>query len=200
MPSPIDFYFDFSSPYSYFASFMVDLLADQHGRSCVWKPILLGPAFKASGNLPLAEQPLKGDYARHDWERIARLMGVPYRLPEPFPVSTLTAARAFWCLEEADSGAARAFAEAVFAAYFAAGRDISRPEVVGAVAGEMGIDAEALLAAAATDRAKARARAETDDAIARGVFGAPFLFVDGEPFWGGDRLWMVHQWLERGGW
>lgn len=200
MPNPIEFYFDFSSPYGYFASTQIDALAERFGRACRWRPILLGPAFKASGNQRLIDQPLKGAYSKHDWQRMARLLAVPYRFPAPFPVATLAAARAFWWLDAADSARAKRFARAVFAAYFAEGRDISDKAVVAELTSAAGIDPAALLAAIEAPEWKARCRDETDAAIAAGVFGSPFIVVDGEAFWGADRLWMVERWLECGGW
>lgn len=196
----IDFHFDFSSPYAYFASLRVDALAQRVGRVCRWRPMLLGPAFQASGNARLIDQPLKGAYARHDWERVARLLGAPYRFPAPFPVGTVAAARAFWWLESRDAESAKAFARAVFAAYFAEGRDISRKEVVAEVATGLGVGSAALLAALDDPQWKDKLRAETDGAIAQGIFGAPFVMVDGEGFWGFDRLPMVEEWCLRGGW
>lgn len=196
----IDFHFDFSSPYAYFASLMVEGMAERVGRACRWRPMLLGPAFQASGNVRLIDQPLKGAYARHDWERVARLLGAPYHFPDPFPVGTMTAARAFWWLDDRDSQHAKAFARAVFAAYFAEGRDISRRDEVAAIGATLGVGEADLLAAVDDPQWKAKLRAETDGAIAQGIFGAPFFMVDGEGFWGFDRLSMVEQWCLRGGW
>jgi 2-hydroxychromene-2-carboxylate isomerase len=196
----IDFHFDFSSPYSYFASLQIDAVAARVGRACRWRPMLLGPAFQASGNAPLIRQPLKGAYSRHDWQRMARMLGAPYRLPDPFPVGTLAAARAFWWLDSEDPAKARDFAHAVFAAYFAEGRDVSRPEVVAGVGAGLGIAPEALLAAVQDPVWKARLRDETDGAVARGVFGAPFFVVEDEGFWGVDRLPMLELWCTSGGW
>lgn len=198
--SEIDFYFDFSSPYGYFASTQVDALAARHGRVCRWHPILLTPAFEASGNVRLIDQPLKGAYSRHDWDRVARLHGIPYRFPEPFPVGTVAAARAFWWLDAHRPDAAKPFGHALFAAYFAHGRNIAHKPVVAEVAAEQGLDVAELMAAIELPEIKAKLREETDGAIARGVFGAPFLVVDGEAFWGFDRLPMVEEWLRRGGW
>ncbi|OAN47041.1 2-hydroxychromene-2-carboxylate isomerase [Magnetospirillum moscoviense] len=200
MPAPIEFFFDFSSPYAYFASHRIDELAARFGRDCLWKPMLLGPAFKASGNQRLIDQPLKGAYSTHDWERMARWMKVPYRLPEPFPVATTSAARAFWWLDSTEPRAAKSFARAVFAAYFEGGRDISAKAEVVAIGAAQACDAQALAAAIDEPVWKDKCRAETDAAIARGVFGSPFFFVDGEGFWGADRLGMLAEWLESGGW
>jgi len=92
--SPILFYFDFSSPYSYLASEKIDALAARFGRKVKWKPLLLGIVFKTTGAVPLTQAPLKGEYSRHDFERSARYLGVPFKLPEKFPVATQAAARA----------------------------------------------------------------------------------------------------------
>lgn len=198
--SAIDFYFDFSSPYGYFASTRIDAIAERFGRVCRWRPILLTPAFQASGNVRLIDQPLKGAYSRHDWDRVSRLMGVPYRFPEPFPIGTVAAARAFWWLDASEPERAKALGRALFHAYFADNVDISKREAVARVAAGQGIDPAAVLAAVETQVWKDKLRSETDTAIANGVFGAPFIVVDGEAFWGADRLWMVEAWLERGGW
>src|SRR5690606_28310302 len=86
MSAPIDFYFDFSSPYGYLASTRIDAIAARHGRSVDWHPILLGAVFKATGGAPLASIPLKGPYSERDMARSARLMEVPFRLPSRFPI------------------------------------------------------------------------------------------------------------------
>ena len=195
MPAAVDFYFDFSSPYGYLASLEVDSLAARHGRVAAWRPILLGVVFKTTGQSPLLNQPLRGPYARHDLERTARRLGVPYRLPEPFPVNAIAASRAFYWLQDRDPAAALAFARRVFAAVFVDGRDIGPPAVVADLAGVKGV------AAALDDPAvKDRLRREVEAAMARGVFGSPTLVVDGEPFWGFDRFADVERWLAGGPW
>jgi len=200
MSKTVDFYFDFSSPYAYFAADGVEQVVAETGATCRWIPILLGPAFKASGNQLLITQPLKGAYSRHDWERLGRLTGIPYAFPDPFPVATIAAARAFWWLDGLDKAAAKIFARSLFAAYFAQNRNIGDKAVVAEVAGECGHDAAAALAAMDDPLFKVRCKDETDAAIARGVFGSPFFMVGDEGFWGSDRLPMVRRWLETGGW
>ncbi|SDG72357.1 2-hydroxychromene-2-carboxylate isomerase [Roseospirillum parvum] len=200
MVAPILFYFDFSSPYGYLAAQRVDAMAEVHDRTVDWRPILLGPAMSESGNRPLLDQPMKGDYARRDMERMARLWGVPFTLPEPFPVATLAAARGFYWLSQTDRGRAVPFAKAVYLAYFAEGRDISRTEVVVEVAAGLGIAPDAFLAAVQEPTIKARLKAEVARAMELGVFGSPFLIVDGEPFWGADRLEQASRWLATSGW
>lgn len=196
----IDFYTDFSSPYGYFASIGIDALAERHGWVCRWHPMLLTPAFQASGNVRLIDQPMKGAYSRHDWDRVARLHGIPYRFPEPFPVGTVAAARVFWWLDANLPDQAKRFGHAIFAAYFAEGRNISDRAVVLEVVAALGLDVAAVAAGIETPAIKDKLRAETEGAIAQGVFGAPFIVVDGEQFWGFDRLPMVEEWLRRGGW
>ncbi|HSO08049.1 MAG TPA: 2-hydroxychromene-2-carboxylate isomerase [Pelomicrobium sp.] len=201
MPAPIDFYFDFSSPYGYFASCQVDALAAKHGRAVVWRPILLGLVFKVTGGQPLPTLPLKGDYAKRDIPRCGRLYGVEVNIPSRFPVATQAPVRAFYWLHDRDAAKAKTLAAAIYRAYFVDDADIASPDVVADIAVRAGVADEAELAAALADPAvKERARAETEAAIARGVFGSPFLIVDGEPFWGMDRLPQAQRWLETGGW
>lgn len=200
MSAPISFYFDFSSPYGYFAALQAESLGERCGRPVAWKAIMVGSAFKASGNRPLVDQPLKGAYSRHDWERMARLLQAPYRMPERFPVPSLPPSRAFWWLNDQDPALARRYALAVFHAYFAEGRDISDLAVAAQVAAAQGIDPARLEEAAQDAVWKQRLRDETDAAIAAGVFGSPFFVVDGEGFWGADRIGMVEDWVRRGGW
>lgn len=201
MTAPLDFYFDFSSPYAYIAAMRIDALAAKHGRDVNWHPMLLAFAFKAIGTQPLVQYPIKGDYARHDFLRSARELDIPLALPEKFPVGTVAAARAVMWLKQQLPDQAVPFAKAIFQAYFVAGRDISAPDVVYAVAGELGIDVAALQAGCESEAIKAALKQAVDDAVSqRGVFGAPFIFADGEPFWGADRLDMLDRWLARGGW
>ncbi len=200
MADPIEFYFDFSSPYGYLAVQEIDQIGERHGRSVVWKPILLGAIFPTTGSQPLLNIPLKGDYARIDLPRVARRIGVPFVLPTPFPFMSVAAARAFYWLADQDVARAKDFAKAVFHGSFGEGRDMSGAGAVVEIAGGIGIDPAALGAALQDQAIKDRLRAEVDGAIAKGVFGSPFFLVDGEPFWGNDRLYDVDRWLETGGW
>ena len=99
MSEPIKFYFDFSSPYGYFAALKIDELAASFGRQVEWHPMMLGAAMKVTGAKPLAEIELKGDYCKNDWDRLARYMEVPWTLPAVFPIGTLAASRAFYWLQ-----------------------------------------------------------------------------------------------------
>ncbi len=186
--APLEFYFDFSSPYGYLASECIDALAAQYGRTVKWRPVLLGVIFKATGAAPLTTVPLKGDYARLDFVRSARFMGIPYRPPSRFPLPTQMAARAYYWLHDRDCAMARAFAHAVYRALFVDDRDISDPEVVLAVAAAVGADRMALAEAVESSALKERLKAEVAAALEKGVFGSPFILCDGEPFMGADRL------------
>jgi 2-hydroxychromene-2-carboxylate isomerase len=198
MATPIEFYFDFSSPYSYLASETIEPLAARYGREVDYKPVLLGAAFKAAGTRPLTEVPLKGEYSKRDMQRSARFAGVPFVLPEPFPIGAVAASRTVIWLGDTDPGRARSFVHAAFREYFVAGRNIADTAVLAGVLRQMGVDPEPALAAIQHPDIKERLKAQVDAALARGVFGAPFLFVDGEPFWGHDRLAQVEKWLASG--
>ncbi len=200
MADPIEFYFDFSSPYGYLAAQKIDDIGAKHGRGVAWKPFLLGAVFKTTRSEPLLGVPMKGDYARIDLPRAARLMGVPFTLPNPFPFMSVAACRAFYWLSEREPETARALAKAVFHAAFGEGRDMSAAAAVLELAGGLGVDPVALGAALQDQAVKDRLRAEVDQGIDRGVCGSPFFFVDGEPFWGHDRLDHIDRWLETGGW
>jgi 2-hydroxychromene-2-carboxylate isomerase len=200
MAAPIDFYFEFASPYGYLASTQIEALAARHGRSVAWHPIMLGAAFKETGARPLTEVPLKGPYLRHDVPRFARLLGVPLILPPVMPMNSLAASRACVWLDEDDPALARRLAKTLLHVHWGEGRDLGAPEAVAEVAAGLGIARDALLAAVADKRIKDRLRDQTQAAIERGVFGSPFIFVDGEPFWGADRLPQVEAWLEKDGW
>ena len=120
MSAPIEFYFDFSSPYSYLASEQIEPLAARYGRTIDYRPVLLGAAFKASGMLPLVDIPLKGEYSKRDFDRSARFAGLQFVLPQPFPIGAVGASRAYLWLRDSDRERAHAFLHAAFRAYFSA--------------------------------------------------------------------------------
>jgi 2-hydroxychromene-2-carboxylate isomerase len=195
----IDFYFDFSSPYAYLASEQIDAMAARHGRLVSWHPVLLGAAFKATGAPLPARQPLKGEYLLRDFARSARFHDIPFVQPISFPISTQHAARAFLWLRDQDRVAARALAHAIFRAYFTAGRDIDNIDTVLDVATSQGLSRPELAEALGGVALREQLRNEVDRALARGVFGTPFFIVDGESFWGMDRLPQMELWLTEGG-
>lgn len=197
--APIDFYFDFSSPYSYIAAQWIDTLADRHGRSVRWHAVLLGATFQAAELKPPVAHPIKREYSLRDFARSARFAGVPYVQPQPFPIPTQNAARVFWWLNDsAEPALAMAWARAALRAYFTEGVPLDDPAALKALAARHGLDADAAEAAWGDTRWKLRLKQENEAAIAAGVFGAPFFIVDGEPFWGNDRRAQIERWLSEG--
>lgn len=209
MAAPIDFYFDFSSPYAYLASHLIEDMAAKHGRSVVWRPMLLGAALKVTGSPPIVKVPLKGDYAGHDLKRKARLHEIPFAMPPVFPIASHAPSRGFYWLKRHDGDLAVAYAKAAWKAFFVDGTDISDKDAAADIfatvdqalfALEKPLSREAFRESIDDEVVKGFLREATDRAIERGVFGAPFIIVDGEPFWGVESLPMVDTWLERGGW
>ncbi|HKU85107.1 MAG TPA: 2-hydroxychromene-2-carboxylate isomerase [Casimicrobiaceae bacterium] len=199
MAAPLRFHFDFSSPYGYLASERIESLATRHGRAVDWRPMLLGAAFKVAGTQPLTSIPLKGDYARRDVPRTARFHGIPFTMPAKFPIATQAPARIVLWQRGIDPGAGAPLVHALYRAYFVAGRDISEPDIAADVAAEAGANREGARAAIDDPEIKEALRRDVEAAIAAGVFGSPFVFVEGEPFWGLDRFEQIERWLASGG-
>jgi 2-hydroxychromene-2-carboxylate isomerase len=199
MPTPLQFHFDFSSPYGYLASQKIEALAARHGRAVDWRPMLLGAAFKVAGTQPLTSIPLKGDYTKRDLPRSARYHGVPFRIPSTFPIATQAPARIVLWQKAIDPGASAPLVKALYRAYFVDDRDISSPDVAADVAAEAGFNRDGARAAIDDPAIKDELKRNVDAAIAAGVFGSPFIIVDGEPFWGIDRFDQIERWLAGGG-
>lgn len=200
MSKEIDFYFEFYSPYAYLASFRIDEIAERHGCTANWRPFMLGATFSITGHGPLTETPMMGDYSLLDMQRCARLHNVAFQMPTEFPKVSLNCARAFYALVDDQPAQAKTLAKAIYHEIFALGKDGTQPERIAELARQNGIDSEALLESIQTPEIKQRLKDETGNAIERGVFGAPFFFVDQQPFWGNDRLEHVDRWLASGGW
>jgi 2-hydroxychromene-2-carboxylate isomerase len=199
MAKDIDFYFDFSSPYGYIASQLIEPVAARHGRTVRWRPFLIGAVYKATNYQPL-EIGAKKDYLFRDIVRHARFHGVPLAMPAGFPEGLIAPARAVYWIADRDGATASAFVTAAYRAYWADGRRLADPEVVADVAAAVGVNRAAVRAALDDPEVKDRLRRETEAAMVRGVFGSPFIFVDDEPFWGSDRLPQVEKWMATGGW
>ncbi len=199
MTADIDFYFDFSSPYGYFASTGIDALAAKYGRKVKWHPVLLGVVFKVSGAQPLTMVPLKGDYSIHDFKRTARFHGIEFNFPNVFPIASQNAARAvLWLQANAGEDKARSFAKAVYRAFFVEGKDISDLANLQAVMTQEGLDVARLLDAINQPAIKEQLKQEVEQAVKNGVFGSPYIVVDGEPFWGFDRFDQLEATLKSG--
>lgn len=197
-PNSIDFYFDFSSPYSYISSEWIEALAARHGRTVNWKAILLGATFQAAELKSPVDHPIKREYSLRDFERSARFAGVPLKNPGKFPIATQNAARLFWWLKDKCDATASHWARHCLRAYFARGVDLSDPAKLKELAAEFGLDPQEAESIWTDPIWKARLKTVNDEAIAAGVFGAPFFVIDKEPFWGNDRRAQIERWLEKG--
>ncbi len=199
MSKPIEFFFDFSSPYGYLAAHRIEALAARHGRGVDWRPMLLGVVFKETGGAPLTQIPIKGDYSRRDFARSARFHDVPFAMPPVFPIASQAPSRIVLWAKARDPALAAPTALALYDAFFQKGLDISSPEVAADVAATTGLDRAAARAAIDDPAIKDALKREVEAAIKAGVFGSPFMIVDGEPFWGLDRFDQLERWLATGG-
>lgn len=198
---PIEFYFDFMSPYAYLGSIGIEQVAAKHDRSVDWRPILLGvTVYKVMGLKALADTPLKRDYVRHDVPRFARYLGIPFSRAKDQPMYSLHAARAFVWLKDQDVKMAKTFAKAIFDAQWAQATDMSTADAVAGMGHRIGVEPASLSQAMRNESVKTRLKEEVSIAIDKGVFGTPTFIVDREMFWGADRLDMVDSWIETGGW
>jgi len=191
----IDFYFDLSSPYSYLAATQLDALAKKYAAQVAWKPMVLAAVFKAQGNVMPAVCLPKAQYMLKDLARWAEEYGVPFQMSSHFPLPTIRAMRLVIAAE--GSGQSGVLAQRFFAGMWERDLDISKDDVLRQLIGECGLNADELMAATETASVKDKLRAYTDEAISRGVFGAPALVVDGELFWGNDRLHFLEKVLAK---
>ena len=184
----VEFWFEFASTYSYPAASRLEALAADAGALVRWRPFLLGPIFREQGwnDSPFNLQPAKGRYMWRDLERVCEAHGLPFRRPTVFPRNGLLAARV--ATAALDERWLPEFVRRIYRENFAEDRDISLPEVVGPVLEALGQRADAWLARAAAPETKQRLRDSTEEAGRLGIFGAPSVVVDGELFWGNDRL------------
>lgn len=201
MSGPIDFYFDFLSPYGYLAATQIEKIGAKYGREVAWHPFLLGvTVMNVMGLKPIMETPLKSDYAMIDRPRMAKLFGVELVIPDMEGMNSVAASRAYYWQYERDPQLAKDLAMRLFRRLWVDGKDITGADAVIEEAAALGIDGDALRAGLEDPRVKALLRDAVDGAVARKVFGAPFFIVDEEPIWGVDRLWMLEHWLAHGNW
>lgn len=206
----LEFFFDLASPYSYLAATQLEALCARTGANLEWKPMVLAAVFKSVGNSMPATVLPKARYMLTDLQRWARQYEVPFRMTSRFPVNALKPMRLIVAAEGQGQGQGPGqgpsqgpsktgpLSLALFRALWVEDRDITTPEEMRAIAAEVGLDGEALLARIEAPEVKDRLRAYTDEAIARGVFGAPALLVGPELFWGNDRLHFVEDALKGG--
>ena len=187
MRGRLTFWFEFASTYSYLSAMRIGELAAGRSVAVTWKPFLLGPVFAAQGwdTSPFNIYPAKGRYMWRDMERICAARGLPFRRPDPFPQNGLKAARL--ALAAAEQNRIEAFTKTVFQAQFGDGADISSDAVLQGCLRRAGLDG-ALMQRARAPAIKSALRAQTEEAIAAGIFGAPSFISGAELFWGDDRL------------
>jgi 2-hydroxychromene-2-carboxylate isomerase len=195
MPT-IEFWFEFASTYSYPAAHAVEAAARARGIQVKWRSFLLAPIFGSQGwrDSPFNIYPVKGAYMWRDLARICAAQGLPLRRPTQFPRNGLLAARI--SCRFAEETWLPSFVRAVYSANFAEDREISSREVITDILGKLGQSPAETIAAAETEESKHLLRAQTDRAIAQGIFGAPTFVAEGELFWGGDRLGTALDWAQ----
>ena len=196
MAKDLDFYFDVGSPAAYLAWTQVPTLARETGATVHYRPFLLGGVFQATGNRSPMEVPAKSQWMRVDLQRFAARYGVPYRHNPHFPINTLTLMRAALGLQLRQPERLLPFGDAVYKAIWVDGRNMNDPAEVGRVLQEAGFDPQAVLALPQDPEVKEQLKASTQQAVARGVFGAPTFFVGDQMFWGQDRLDFVREALQ----
>ncbi len=187
----LEFYFEFSSPYAYFASLEVEALCRRNGLRLMWRPVMLGGILKQTGQKPLLTDGVRGEYSTMDCLRWARRAAIPFRIPEPFPVNSLKAARGVLLFHDRQWLAA--YIHACFRAVWAEGKDPYADETMAEIVAGLGQDAEAFLAGIEEPAIKQRLKDETEAARLRGVFGAPTFFFQDEMMWGNDRMPLLEE-------
>jgi len=191
MAKQIEFWFDVGSPASYLAWFQLPKIAAARGAEISWRPMLLGGVFQAIGNRSPVELPAKGRWMHDDLPRWAARYGAPYERNPHFPINTLTMMRGAVAMQQKSPEDLERYLEAIFPAMWAHQRNMGDPEQLAAVLGAAGFDAAEYMAMVADPAIKERLKTATQEAVERGVFGAPTLFVDGKMFFGQDRLEFV---------
>jgi len=193
MPRTVEFFYDFGSPAAYLAFSQLPHLCADVGAQLVWRPMLLGGVFQATGNRSPADVPAKGKYMNADLRRHAARYDVPFRHNPNFPINTLLLMRGATAVQMHRPASFDAYHRAVFAAMWVDGRNMGDAAVIGAVLAEAGLDPAAVLAMAGQQDVKDRLKAVTAEAVERGVFGAPTMLVGDQLFWGQDRLDFVRE-------
>lgn len=194
MPAKLEFWFEFASTYSYPAAHAVEAAAKARGVDVAWRSFLLGPIFGAQGwtDSPFNIYPAKGKYMWRDLARICGAQGLPLVQPSKFPRGSLLAARIVCA--HADEPWTGEFVRRVYSANFVRDLDISSPFVIGEILSSMGETPAELMKSAQSQEVKDRFKAQCDHAVAIGLIGAPSFVVEGEVFWGGDRLEQALDW------
>lgn len=193
MNKTVELFFDVGSPASYLAWTQLPDLCHRAGATLVYRPMLLGGVFQATGNISPATVAAKGRYMNADLARFARRYGVTFRMNPHFPINTLTLMRAAAAVQLRTPQRLAEYVDAVFKAIWIDGLNLNDPVVAAQALANAGFDPVQVLGWAGEAEVKAALRANTEEAVARGVFGAPTMFVGGEMFFGQDRLDFVRE-------
>lgn len=188
MSKTVEFFFDFGSPTTYLAHTQLPAICAEHGANLVYRPILLGGLFQATKNASPVMVPAKGRYMMIDLARFATRYGVPFKLNPHFPINTLQLMRMAVGVQEQHPERFMDFASAVFNALWVAGKNLGDPAVLSEVLSAAGFAPPALLALAADEAVKAKLKANTEEAVRRGAFGAPTFYIGEQMYFGQDRL------------
>ncbi|MEQ1157693.1 2-hydroxychromene-2-carboxylate isomerase [Acinetobacter johnsonii] len=193
----VEFYFDLGSPYSYLAYYRLLQIAEQQEIQIVYKPILLGGVFKATGNRSPIEIPVKGVYSILDMQRWAEYYQIPMQMNPHFPMNTLTLMRILTGVQLLHVEKFEQVLKLLFDAMFGTPQNLNEPNVLAEVLKPSGFSVEDIMSMVQSDVVKQKLITETEQAIQRGLFGAPTFFVGDEMYWGQDRLHFVEQALNK---
>ena len=193
----VEFYFDLGSPYSYLAYYRLLQIAEQQEIQIVYKPILLGGVFKATGNRSPIEIPVKGVYSILDMQRWAEYYQIPMQMNPHFPMNTLTLMRILTGVQLLHLEKFEQVLKLLFDAMFGTPQNLNELTVLAEVLKPSGFSVEDIMSMVQSDVVKQKLITETEQAIQRGLFGAPTFFVGDEMYWGQDRLHFVEQALNK---
>lgn len=191
MAKSVEFFFDFGSPAAYLAFTQIRKIAERTGAELVWRPFLLGAVMQAAGNRSPIECAAKGKWMIGDLARFAKRYGVEFNMNPHFPINTLPLMRGAIVAQE--DGVIDRYAEAIYQAIWVDGKNMADPPTIGAVLTAAGLDAAHFMDAIQSQKVKDKLKANTEEAVERGAFGAPTYFIDGEMHFGQDRLNFVEE-------
>lgn len=196
MGRTVEFFFDFGSPAAYLAYTQLGEIARSCGARIVWRPMLLGGVHKASGNVSPITVPAKGRWMMGDLQKWAQRYGVPFRMNPNFPINTIALMRGAVGVQRKMPDDFPKYVDAMYKAMWVDGKNLGEPAEVAAVLEQAGLDADGIFKLVGEQEIKDELKANSDEAVARGVFGAPTFFVGDEMFFGQDRLVFVAEALE----
>ena len=196
MTKTVEFFYDFGSPTVYLAATQLPDIAASVGATIDWRPMLLGGVFKSTGNQSPVVVPAKAAYMNNDLKRFAKRYGVPFRFNPHFPINTLALMRGAVAYQD-DAVASSTYRDAIFRAIWVEARNLNEPDVIGQVLSDAGLDPAELMNRIGQQTVKDQLIANTEEAVNRGVFGAPTFFVGEQMFFGQDRLDFVAEAISR---